>query len=138
MIILILISLFVLDWQLKKYSEKKWKYKELNFFNKKLNFCYQKNYGIAFDYLENKIKLIIISNIIYLTYLIYFYVDNINYRGALSLIITGGLGNLSDRIKRGYVIDYVYLNIKKFPVFNLSDVYILIGALLIIHKELLK
>lgn len=63
---------------------------------------------------------------------------NISY----SLIIAGGLGNLYDRIKRGYVVDYLSFN--KAPgqpdklVFNLADVLVIIGIVILFPYKLLK
>ena len=51
---------------------------------------------------------------------------------GLSLILAGGIGNLIDRIFRGYVIDYLDIsNLFKFPIFNLADIYISIGVIII-------
>ena len=46
---------------------------------------------------------------------------------ALALIFAGAVGNYADRIWRGYVVDFVHL--AHWPVFNLADVYITLGAL---------
>jgi signal peptidase II len=46
---------------------------------------------------------------------------------ALALIFAGAAGNYADRIWRGYVVDFVHL--AHWPVFNLADVYITLGAL---------
>lgn len=53
---------------------------------------------------------------------------------ALSLIIGGAIGNLIDRIRFGYVIDFLsfHLGSWHFAVFNLADVAISLGAILII------
>ena len=53
---------------------------------------------------------------------------------SLSLILAGALGNMIDRIFRGYVIDFMDFYIKKWhwPSFNIADASITIGAILII------
>lgn len=53
---------------------------------------------------------------------------------SLSLILAGALGNLIDRIFRGYVIDFLDFYVKKWhwPSFNISDASITIGAFIII------
>jgi signal peptidase II len=60
---------------------------------------------------------------------------------ALSLILAGALGNLVDRIFRGYVIDFLdfYIKNKHWPFFNVADSCITIGAfLLLIHLFIRK
>lgn len=58
---------------------------------------------------------------------------------GLSLIIGGGLSNLYDRMKRGYVVDYFSIQWKKLKkvVFNLGDICIFLGAVLLLAAELL-
>jgi signal peptidase II len=50
-------------------------------------------------------------------------------RLALLLISAGALGNGVDRLARGYVVDFIHLH--HWPVFNLADIYITIGAILL-------
>ena len=59
---------------------------------------------------------------------------------AYGLLLGGILGNLLDRIIRGYVTDYVSLNIVgyHFPIFNLADTFIVIGVFLLLLKEIRK
>ena len=53
-------------------------------------------------------------------------------RIGLWLIIGGGLGNLYDRIAYGYVIDFIRLDFIRFPVFNVADIFVCVGAGLIL------
>ena len=95
----------------------------------KLDFA--KNYGAAFNIFSgNRILLSCISIIfsILLTYLILkkntlFILDLYSY----SFILGGTIGNGIDRIFRGFVIDFINLNIINFPIFNIADISINIG-----------
>lgn len=53
--------------------------------------------------------------------------------GAVLLILAGAASNLYDRLAYGYVIDWAYLG-RWWPVFNLSDVLITVGLLLLIYR----
>lgn len=55
-------------------------------------------------------------------------------RKAYQMILAGGIGNLIDRIIRGYVIDYVY--IKPFGACNFADFIIVFGAILMLFEGL--
>jgi signal peptidase II len=51
-------------------------------------------------------------------------------RAALLLLTAGAFGNYIDRVVRGYVVDFVHLN--HWPVFNVADVYLTIGACILL------
>jgi signal peptidase II len=60
------------------------------------------------------------------------------YRVSLSLILAGAVGNLIDRLRYGYVVDF--LDFRIWPVFNIADSAITVGAIalgyfILIHKE---
>lgn len=59
---------------------------------------------------------------------------------SLSLIIAGALGNFSDRIFKGYVIDFLDVSVKgwHWPSFNVADSCISIGAALLVYIFLFK
>jgi len=109
------------------------------FLNKTLfifSFNYLQNYGAAFNIFEgNRIflsSISILSSII-LIYFIFFKetINSIN-RYGFSLILAGSIGNGIDRIIKGYVIDFINLNIFDFPVFNIADISINIGCIILI------
>lgn len=53
---------------------------------------------------------------------------------AVATIIGGGVGNLIDRVYRGFVVDYVHLKIIDFAVFNFADICVTVGtAILLIY-----
>ena len=98
---------------------------------------YVKNYGAAFNILSgSRIFLSTVSTIITL-YLIYFIlckknISNLNLL-SYSFILAGTVGNGIDRIIKGYVIDFINLNFIDFPVFNIADISINVGLILIIY-----
>lgn len=55
-------------------------------------------------------------------------------RTSFAFIIAGALGNLVDRVARGYVVDFLEMHIKRFywPTYNVADACITIGAVLLI------
>lgn len=55
---------------------------------------------------------------------------------ALALVLGGALGNLTDRLRLGYVIDFLQLDFISFPIFNLADVAITAGCALLIARIL--
>jgi signal peptidase II len=98
------------------------------------------NTGIAFGLFKDQgIVFIIIPiiAIIFLVYNIYYYRNSGEsltrpYIVATSLILAGAIGNLVDRIAYGHVIDFIDLRV--WPVFNVADSAITIGAAIILIK----
>lgn len=95
---------------------------------------YSQNTGIAFGIGIPYVILIILSFIL-IAAVIYVFIREFKIEGkisqvALMLVMGGALGNLIDRFLRGYVIDFIA--IWKWPNFNLADMYISIGILLMI------
>ena len=99
---------------------------------------YIENPGIAFSFLSGKQTFIIIVTavcIAALCYVLYilpktkrWMVPNV----GISLIISGALGNLIDRITRSYVVDFLDFRLIGFPIFNFADVLVCVGAFIII------
>ncbi|KGG04383.1 Lipoprotein signal peptidase [Prochlorococcus marinus str. MIT 9321] len=97
-----------------------------------------KNYGAAFNIFSgNRIFLSLISIIfsILLIYLIY-RKNTLNQLDlfAYSFILGGTIGNGIDRILKGFVIDFINLNIINFPVFNIADISINVGFIFLIYR----
>jgi signal peptidase II len=57
-------------------------------------------------------------------------------RMALVLVTAGAVGNYVDRLVRGYVVDFVHLH--HWPVFNVADVYVTAGAVMLASMTLLR
>lgn len=95
------------------------------------------NTGGAFSLIQNSIIIVIIFNVILIGALVYFAGKNYSKLNNLSkvsmcMVIGGGIGNLLDRLIKGYVIDYIDINnIIKYPIFNLADIFIVVGIIAI-------
>jgi len=121
--------------------------KYLMFYNKKLflnkdfllfKLDFVKNYGAAFNIFSgNRIFLSLISILfsILLIYLI-FRKNTINAFDlySYSFILGGTMGNGIDRIYKGFVVDFINLNIINFPVFNIADISINIGFIILLYN----
>lgn len=95
------------------------------------------NYGVAFSFLENKRYLILLFSIILIYFLFNLRKDlpkAKKYDILFGVILGGILGNLIDRIFRGFVIDYfeIFLGQYSFPIFNLADICITLGIIIMI------
>ncbi len=101
---------------------------------------YVKNYGAAFDLLSGNRIFLSITSIAISIILLFFIVNknNAKYIDLLSysFILGGSLGNGIDRITKGYVLDFININFINFPVFNVADISINIGVLLIFYSYL--
>ena len=96
---------------------------------------YIRNYGAAFNILSGSrlfLSLISIISTIILMYLIFIREDKRINKYGLSFIVAGSIGNGIDRIFYGYVIDFIKIKFVDFPVFNIADIAINIGILVMI------
>ena len=77
----------------------------------------------------------VISIVIMLSYLIFSKCRHPAFITSLSLIIGGGIGNMIDRLfyENGAVVDFLYFKLIDFPVFNIADCAVTIGAALLIY-----
>ena len=133
--IIISILIAVLDQIIKFIVDKKILFVEIipNIFN--IHKVY--NYGVAFSFLENKRYLILLFSIILIYFLFNLRKDlpkTKKYDILFGVILGGILGNLIDRVFRGYVIDYLETFILgySFPIFNLADIGITLGIIIMI------
>ena len=94
---------------------------------------YVKNTGAAFSIFNNATLFLIIMSFLAL-YLLYKYLIKNNKYTIESILLLGGIvANLIDRIFRGYVVDYLDFKILNydFPIFNIADICIVIGCILL-------
>lgn len=112
-----------------------------------LELNYLENHGAAFGMLQNQRVFFIFVEVIVLgaiAYILYKTPNSKKYTRMhilLSLIAAGAIGNMVDRIRLNYVVDFIYIVLINFPIFNLADVYvtfstaILVLSLLFYYKE---
>ena len=105
-----------------------------NFLLFKLDFV--KNYGAAFNILSGSRIFLSLLSIIFSILLIYLILrkNTLNQFDlySYSFILGGTIGNGIDRIYKGFVVDFINLNIINFPVFNIADMSINIGFILLL------
>ena len=102
----------------------------------KLDFV--KNYGAAFNIFSGSRIFLSLISIVFSILLIYLMLWKNNLivldLYSYSFILGGTIGNGMDRILKGYVIDFINLNIINFPVFNVADVAINIGFVFLLFS----
>lgn len=107
-----------------------------------LNIIYAENTGAAFSIMQNSTKFLIVLSLIAFLAILYYLIKNLDIVSAkgiffLSILTSGIVGNLIERLVFGYVRDFFELNFINFPIFNISDIFINIGVLGIIILILL-
>ncbi len=127
--IIIGILILILDRILKLLSTKYLLAKDILIGNGLVRLTHVRNPGAAFGFLPSQRGLIIFVSILALIFVIRLF-RKVSYRNlyfsiGFWVLIAGILGNLFDRVFLGYVIDY--LQILNSPIFNISDIAILIG-----------
>lgn len=97
---------------------------------------YLRNYGAAFSILQNQQWLFAVMTVVIVGFAFYYFVKHIEgsfwFLLALTLIISGGIGNFIDRFRLGYVVDMVHLDVINFAVFNMADSYLTVGVILLL------
>ncbi len=108
-----------------------------------LHLTYVQNRGIAFGIFQGKVDIISIATVIAIIGIIVYFFKNVKKsnlfeKAAYVFIISGAVGNMIDRLTRGYVVDMIdFRGIWSF-VFNIADVYINLGVILLLLDLLLK
>ncbi len=102
-----------------------------------LEFWYIHNEGGAWGFLEGYtwilLSITIMIMLVCVAMLLKFGVRNKTLFWAVTLVLSGGLGNMIDRIFRGgKVVDFLHFQFIDFPVFNVADCAVVLGAALMI------
>lgn len=107
-----------------------------------LDIIYAWNYGISFglfsQYAQYSNAVFLVFNSLVVLYLWYIYIVDATNPKLFLLIIGGGIGNLTDRVVRGAVFDFIDFHYGQyhFPAFNVADSLISIGIFLFILEFL--
>jgi signal peptidase II len=94
------------------------------------------NRGAAFGLMKDSRWLFMtvstIAILIFVAYLYLGHAENNLYAVSLAMVISGGIGNMIDRMALGYVVDFIDFRLINFAVFNGADSFVCIGAGLLI------
>ncbi len=98
-----------------------------------LTYC--ENRGAAFGIMQNQVWFFVIVTIVVLAAVIWYMIkhkpENKWLNLSLTLLIGGALGNFIDRIFRGYVVDFLDFRLINFPIFNVADCFVVVGAIIL-------
>lgn len=133
---LLLIVILSLDLVSKDYMAKFLQGKSsYPFINGFMDFVFVKNYGASFGILNGQTTLLTVFVSIALVLLLFAWIymreQSVATRLSMVFLLVGGVGNLVDRIMLGYVRDFLHFTFFEFPVFNVADVFVVIGAFLL-------
>ena len=114
-----------------------------------LQITYVQNTGAAFSSFEGQQWLFALIFLIFTVLIVYEYKKKpmgftTFERWCIAAIYGGGLGNMIDRVRLGYVVDMIEVEFIRFPVFNVADCFITCGCVLLIahlifcNKEFFK
>ena len=102
-----------------------------------LELTYLENRGAVWGLMQGWQILFLVATFLFLGALVWFYIKKHRdmtalTRVILSLLFSGAVGNLIDRMALGYVRDMIYVSLIHFPVFNVADSAITIAAALLV------
>ncbi len=112
-----------------------------------LELQYLENRGSAFGMLQNQKFFILFVGIVFLMVILFFLFRLPEKRKfvivhiLLSMVIAGGLGNMLDRFRFDYVVDFISFILINYPIFNVADIYIVVATVslfllfLFVYKE---
>ncbi len=95
-----------------------------------LELQYLENRGSAFGMLQNQKFFLLFVGVIFMLVILFFLLklpENKKYNIVhilLSFVVAGGLGNMADRVRLDYVVDFISFVLINYPIFNVADCYI--------------
>ena len=117
-------------------------YENIPFLPGLLDLTYVRNTGAAFSSFEGQQGLFALIFAVFTGLIVYEYFKNTMgfttfEKWCIAAIYGGGLGNMIDRVRLGYVVDMIETTFMEFPVFNVADCFITCGSILMIAHLIL-
>ena len=103
-----------------------------------LEFRYFENTGAAWGMLKGKqvffyaLTVVFFGSVIYEIHRLYKEARFLPFVYTLILMVAGAAGNFIDRVYQQYVVDFIYVKIIDFPIFNVADCYITVSVILML------
>ena len=105
------------------------------FINGFMSFYHTRNTGAAFSMLSNNrwvfMVMSFVSMIIITALLVKEYKRHKLMTVSLAMVLGGGIGNMIDRVRLGYVVDFFKTEFIDFAIFNVADCFVTVGAILL-------
>ena len=107
-----------------------------------LELDYLENRGSAFGMFQNQKVFLLASGFVFLAFILYFMLKipiekkYLLIHLCLTGILAGGIGNMIDRFRFGFVVDFISFVLIHFPIFNTADCYIVISVILLMLEIL--
>ncbi|QSX08056.1 signal peptidase II [Alkalibacter rhizosphaerae] len=140
--ILVFLTCFFLDLLMKHLANDRLALRHPVQVYKRLYLVLVHNKGAAYGLLKNRKRLLRILSAFAMFFMVYLFIYTYNndfspeFMISLSVVLAGAAGNFSERIRHGYVTDFLYIKVKKMPIFNLADLFIVIGMVFVYYHGL--
>src|SRR2546427_6736323 len=137
------LGVYLMDQASKAWAVRRVRFEDWTIIRGTLDFVYAENRGIAFGQLQEggqfgRWFFVVLAGAAAIAVLFYFFRTPRNddrVLGACALLLAGILGNLTDRVRLGFVIDFIMVHAGSYhwPTFNVADASITLGALLLAY-----
>ncbi len=113
-----------------------------NLINGILEFNYLENRGAAFGVLQNQKYFFVFVALIFIGVIVFVLIKVPTQKKYYSLnillvmIAAGAVGNMIDRVRYDYVVDFIYLVCIQFPIFNVADIYVTTATVILVFQIL--
>ena len=135
------VGIYLMDQASKAWAIRRLRFEDRTVVKGLLDFAYAENAGIAFGQLQEggsfgRWFFVVLATAAAMAVIVYFFRTPRNddrILGACALLLAGIAGNLTDRVRLGFVIDFIHLHAGQYhwPTFNVADASISFGALLL-------